>query len=295
MQQYNGYLILSDLDGTLINSNQKISKKNQKAISAYVENFGYFAVATGRSEIIAKPFIKHIDINCPCILYNGAMIYDFGKKQYIKCVFLKSMYLLEPLKEILSEYRNLCMQIFTQGEMFVVSGGDNMDPLVISENQPYSVVSIEDVAEKRWLKVILRDTNQVLRSVQQFLADRIAPGIIKSVFSTSTYLELLAYGVSKGSALLELMRIMKLEREKVIAIGDYCNDIEMVRAAGLGVATANAHDLVKKAASVTTVSNDEHAIYSLINKVIPDYELSIRAGKTHSFSTGSRADVKSSL
>lgn len=294
MQRYNGYLIVSDLDGTLIDSKQKISKKNQRAISTYIENSGYFAVATGRSEINVKPFIENININCSCILYNGAMIYDFDKMKYVRCAFLKNSYLLEPLKEMMSLYRNLCVQIFTQGKMFIVSGEDNIDPLVISENQPYTAASIDDLAEENWIKVIFNDTNQALRSIQQFLTDRIAPGIIKSVFSTSTYLELLAYGVSKGSALLELMHIMKLRREKVIAIGDYCNDIEMIRVAGLGVATANAHDLLKKAASVTTVSNDEHAVYNLINKIIPDYELSIRARKLHSFSTGSR-DIKSSL
>lgn len=295
MQRYNGYLIVSDLDGTLINSNHKISKQNQKAISAYVKNCGYFAVATGRSEINVKPFMEHIDINCPCILYNGAMIYDFDKMKYIKCAFIKNSYLLEPLKEILSEYKNLCMQIFTQGKMFIVSGEDNMDSLVISENQPYTAASIDDVAEEYWVKVILYDTNQALRSIQKFLNDRIVPGIIGSVFSTPTYLELLAYGVSKGSALLELMQIMKVEREKVIAIGDYCNDIEMIRTAGLGVATANAHDLLKKAASVTTVSNDEHAVYNLINKVIPSYEIKLKADKIHSFSTGNGTDIKISL
>jgi hydroxymethylpyrimidine pyrophosphatase-like HAD family hydrolase len=117
----------------------------------------------------------------------------------------------------------------------------------------------------------MTDTNQTLHKVQQFIANRMPSGIIHSVFSAVTYLELFASDVSKGSALEGLLEITGVKRERVIAIGDYCNDIEMMKASGLGVATANAHPLLKEAADITAVSNDEHAIYNLINKILPIY------------------------
>ncbi|WDC83624.1 HAD family hydrolase [Caloramator sp. mosi_1] len=66
------------------------------------------------------------------------------------------------------------------------------------------------------------------------------------MFSTDRYLEILSYGVSKGSALRELVKLLNIKENKVVAIGDYCNDIEMIKVAFLGVATKNAHSELKE-------------------------------------------------
>jgi HAD superfamily hydrolase (TIGR01484 family) len=139
MYKYKGYLIVSDLDGTLINSKQEISKLNSNAIASFVEEGGLFAVATGRTELNVQPYIKHLKINCPSILYNGAVIYDTNKDSFIKSIYLDKSLLIEPLKEILKKYKNLCMQIFTPGKMFIVSGEDSIDPIVLKEEQAYEI------------------------------------------------------------------------------------------------------------------------------------------------------------
>ncbi len=279
MQQYKGYLVVSDLDGTLINSNQKVSKQNMDAIAHFVEEGGLFAVATGRTELNVKPFIRGLDINCPCILYNGAGIYDLEKQQFIKCSYLDRAQLLGPMEKILAEHKTLCMQIFTPGKMFITSGPETVDPVVTAEGQSFELVSLQEAAGHEWVKVLLHCTNPVLLDIESFLGRTLAPGVVNSVFSTSTYLELLPFAVSKGSALLELLDIVKVERENSIAIGDYHNDMEMVAAAGLGVATANAHQALKDTADLITVSNDEHAIHTLIYREIPEYRRRLKESR----------------
>lgn len=281
MQRFKGYLIVSDLDGTLINSEQYVSELNMEAISYFTREGGYFAVATGRTELNMLPFAEGLSINCPCIIYNGSAIYDLKKKQFIKSTFLDKEKLIQPLKIILSEHKNLCMQIFTQGNLFVVSSAETIDPVIVREKQAHEMAELEDVLKEDWVKIILRDTNDVLRGIEQFLKGCIGPGVFDSVFSTATYLELLAPGISKGSALEELIKIMRVERQRTIAIGDYSNDLEMIRAVGLGVATANAHQDLKNAANVTTVSNDEHAIHNLIHKVLPEYQRKLKGQGNH--------------
>lgn len=271
MKKYEGYLIASDLDGTLINSEQGISRQNIDAIASFIREGGLFAIATGRTELTAMPFVEQLHVNCPCILYNGAAIYDIKHNTYVKAHFLNKKLLLELLKEILERFPKVCMQIFVHGNIYIVSGGDNMDPLVLKEKQPFEIACIDDIIDMDWVKVLLNDTNRTLHEIQQFIADKLPAGLIHSVFSAVTYLELFAWGVTKGSALLDLLELTGIERKKAIAIGDYCNDIEMVQAAGLGIATSNAHPLLKEAADRITVSNDEHAISSLINKILPVY------------------------
>jgi Cof subfamily protein (haloacid dehalogenase superfamily) len=272
MYKYKGYLIVSDLDGTLINSKQEISKLNSNAIASFVEEGGLFAVATGRTELNVQPYIMHLKINCPSILYNGAVIYDTNKDSFIKSIYLDKSLLIEPLKEILKKYKNLCMQIFTPGKMFIVSGEYSIDPIVLKEEQAYEIASIDDMKDENWIKLLFADTGEALRDVQQFLINELPSRLIHSVFSSPTYLEIFAKGVTKGSALESLIGIAGISREKAIAIGDYCNDIEMLQTAGLGVATANAHPLLKEVAHITTVSNNEHAIYDLIYRILPLYK-----------------------
>ncbi|SKA97241.1 hypothetical protein SAMN05443428_12427 [Caloramator quimbayensis] len=272
MKKYEGYLLVSDLDGTLLDSNKNISKENIDAISHFVENGGLFAVATGRTEMNLFPYIKNLNINCPCILYNGSVIYDIESRKFVKCSFIKNQYIINPLKKVLEKYKNICVQIFTEGKMYIVSGDTYMDPYVISEKQPFEFADIENIKDKPFIKIILNGEHDVLKEVNSLIEKEVPKNIIEAVFSQSFYLEILPCNVSKGSALIELIDILKIDKKRVIAIGDYCNDIEMIKTAGLGVATKNAHPLLKEAADVTTVSNDDHALYNLIKNIIPKFE-----------------------
>ena len=67
--------------------------------------------------------------------------------------------------------------------------------------------------------------------------------------------------------LIKLADILGVDARKTVAIGDYNNDVSMIRAAGVGVAVANAVDEAKAAADIVTVSNEEHAIAKIIGMI----------------------------
>lgn len=267
MRQFSGWLTITDLDGTLINSNHQISEENKKAIKDYVRLGGLFAIATGRTEDNVKPYLEGLEINCPSILYNGAAIYDFTKKEFLRCKFIERRHLIKPLKQLMQEQPELCVQIFTPGMLYVVSEGP-IDPSLEKEGQQYQRASFEQVAKLDWIKLLLYDTRESLKQIEPVLLTQVPERVISTVFSQATYLEVLPYGVTKGSALLELMQLMGIAQNKVTAIGDYCNDIEMIEVAGLGVATQNAHPELKKVADLTVVSNDHHALQHLIEEIL---------------------------
>ena len=82
-----------------------------------------------------------------------------------------------------------------------------------------------------------------------------------------TLFEILPKGTNKGILLPHFEKILGVKKENIIAIGDYHNDIGMLRAAGLGVAVANAVPEAKAAADLVTVSNDEHAIAAIVARL----------------------------
>ena len=77
MSKFDGYLILSDMDGTLLGDDRQISQENREAVAYFTQNGGRFAVATGRSKAGMEYFLQDIAINAPCVICNGAVVYDF--------------------------------------------------------------------------------------------------------------------------------------------------------------------------------------------------------------------------
>ena len=84
------------------------------------------------------------------------------------------------------------------------------------------------------------------------------------VRSESYLFEILPKGVHKGLALSKIVEHLGLDSAKTIAIGDFDNDVGMLREAGIGIAVANASEKAKAAADIITVSNEEHAIACVI-------------------------------
>ena len=85
--------------------------------------------------------------------------------------------------------------------------------------------------------------------------------------SERTLYEILPKGISKAVALKKLSEILNIN--KTVAIGDYNNDVEMIKTATVGVAVENACEAAKVVADVITVNHEEHAIA----KIIQDIEL----------------------
>lgn len=74
---YRDTVILTDLDGTLFNSQGLVSKEDRAAISAYIQQGGLFGVATGREPGNARVHLPDLPINAPSIVLNGAAVFDF--------------------------------------------------------------------------------------------------------------------------------------------------------------------------------------------------------------------------
>jgi hydroxymethylpyrimidine pyrophosphatase-like HAD family hydrolase len=85
--------------------------------------------------------------------------------------------------------------------------------------------------------------------------------------SEKSLYEILPKGVSKGTVLPRLAEHLGIDMRRTVAIGDYDNDVSILRAAGLGIAVANATASAKEAADLITVSNEEHAIAKIISDI----------------------------
>ena len=77
MGKFDGILLLSDMDGTLLNGSSTVSPENLSALRYFMAEGGRFSVATGRSKPGMEHFLESLPINAPAVIYNGAVVYDF--------------------------------------------------------------------------------------------------------------------------------------------------------------------------------------------------------------------------
>lgn len=260
--------LLSDVDGTLLSSDGIVSVKNRDAIRRFIEAGGHFGIATGRGHINVLNYIEGVEINAPSILYNGSMLYDFNEHKALRTETLPQLKLKEVIKWILATYPEIMVHIYSPDTCYLVSEEKNADAKILADHQPAVFSDLEEVVNVPWIKVLMAGENSSLKGIEEEL-ERTLADEMRWVYSADIYLEILPMGVSKASMLLKLKEIHG-EDHKVIAVGDYYNDLEMIKDADYGIAMGNAPDDIKDAADGISVSNDEDGIAWIIDALLAD-------------------------
>lgn len=267
MGRYSGKLLLSDLDGTLLDKGGIVSEANKEAIREFIHNGGLFGVATGRSHQNFRKFVHGIEINAPCILYNGCALYDSGKDSFLDAVYLPVNRLKGWVEDCLRLHPEIMMHIYTPDSCQIVSSEEMGNPGIFYDHQPAEYSDYDEVLKKPWLKVLAYGSHDELKDIEDKLFEMGIQDEIHHVYSSDVYLEILPKSATKGFMLERLRGI--LDREiRIYAVGDYMNDLEMIAAADIGIAMGNADQRLKDIADIVTVSNDESAIAEIIRNII---------------------------
>ena len=252
---YNGYFILSDLDGSLVNSEKTVSKENGEAIRLFQQNGGLFSCATGRLPAHFATFDDIFAPNAPVITHNGAGIYDLAKERmlYERLLSCDMKKLLAALAPFAGKIENVWL--FGRNTTLV---------------QPYEqCLQNREVSAAYWLKAVITFQNEEAAiQAKRLLGQTEFAAQCNFSRSWAIGLEILSLGATKGDAVRRLRQHFP-QVKKIICIGDYENDLTMLKEADMGVAMGNAISEVKAAADFVTVTNDEHAIAAVIAALPP--------------------------
>lgn len=257
-------LIVTDIDGTLVDGNQQISATNKEAIRRFQEAGGMFSLATGRVEDAALHYVEQLQIRCPVILYNGGKIVDFTRKETLYEQALLTSEAYDSL--IIAEQLNIDMVIYTNDGIWTRRISDVIHEYMQKDQVRCHVYDdIHDFKDLTVYKILLiRKNEQFEDVVEQLKMNKKMKS--RLVRSEPTYLEILPQGVTKGNALAMLASSMNIPLEQVIAIGDNLNDLEMIEQAGWGVAVDNAHQELKGVADYVSRSNIDDGVAEVIER-----------------------------
>lgn len=260
MRIFDGYLLVSDMDGTLLNSKGKLSEENKKAIEYFVDNGGQFTLATGRMLPSVKRHIHKMKITLPVILYNGTKVYDYEKNEVIWEKFLE-----EERKEIVKIVskinNNVGIEIYSDEKVYIYASCKRTERF---NNLGYEVIYDVDnsIWNKKWTKVLIVGEKEELDLVEAYLKKIYRDSYI--VRSSDVYLEVIPKEVSKGQALKELLIHREIEDFTVISVGDNMNDVELLEEADYGFCIENGSEELKKKSKYIAPSNDENPIEFIV-------------------------------
>lgn len=255
--KYDGIVIFSDLDGTLLDDKRNLSKENMDAITRFISQGGRFGVATGRMERTTTVKFPDLYMNVPSIFFNGAMAYDTNTKEVLYKTTMPDD--LKPvLKRIMADYPETCCEINMHGKAYVFNPNDIVRLQLEREGLEAEEAPLEDIPGN-WLKILFLDKHETLEKIKADL-EKLNRTDLNIVFSEDELLDIMEKSASKGVALHKLKSIYGDKWRLLVAIGDNDNDLEMIRAADLGIAVDNAAPSVKKASDYIIKSHNTPCI-----------------------------------
>lgn len=255
------FLIVFDLDGTLLTSKKTISKKTKEYIKYLISQGHFVTMASGRPIRAIKPFYEEIGSSLPFIGYNGSIIVN---KDYD--VLFEKKYKKEIVKNIFSHFST---SIFDNEqaedkdtlyflredkngfEQFFHSYGINVKYGPIEENIKEDVYSALFTLKDEKYKKMIYD----LVSTYEDLG-------VRYWFDAELSGELFFYSINKSTAIDRVQKMYNIDRAHTISFGDADNDIDMIKKAGIGFVMKNGSPSLKQVATyVTEYDNDHDGIY----------------------------------
>lgn len=270
-QSLRSYLVFCDMDNTLLTAKEGVPSCNRAVIKLFTQLGGRFTVATGRPPESIRAALGDIPLSLPAISCNGALLYDFSTDAVLRHATLNRAQASTAIRDIMLKFPGIGVEVMAgAGEMYVVQANRYTHAHQVDEGLSSVACPLESVPDG-WVKVVFAADPETIRKLGQFAKTRFYGRDNYFLATNSIYLEIMPGGVGKATGMRDLCALLDEPIEHTIVIGDYYNDLEIMKEAGHSVAVANAPAEVKATADeVTICSCAEGAVgeylYSLIRK-----------------------------
>ena len=264
-------LLALDMDGTVLNSDKKISPRTKLAIDDLMKRGVAVVVSTGRNLAELADYRDDFKAMHYGIVISGGMIYDFFNDKPVKVHTVdeetiyklidfgleeRAMIHLHTVSRSVAREEDIQnMAAFGMGiyqGMFDRICDRFDDPKEYIRAHPGEVIKVNLYHRDK----ASRDRN----------FNRIMPLNLSISYAEAFNMEMSPANITKASGLVELCEFLKIDLSEAVAIGDADNDREILQTAGLSVAMGNADDEIKRLADFVTLDNDNDGVAFAIEK-----------------------------
>ncbi|MFF3908128.1 HAD family hydrolase [Streptomyces sp. NPDC001848] len=259
-------LIATDLDGTLLRSDETVSERTREALAAATAAGAVHIVVTGRSVPWTRYILDDLGYRGLAVCGQGAQVYDAGEHRLLTSVTLDRQTAGLALAKIEAEVGPLLLAASRDG----LDGEVLVGPGYRVHDGPLPYQPIKDAAElwsaplnKVYLQHPTLSDDELAEAARQA-----AGGLVGVTMAGEGIVEILPLGLSKATGLSLAARRLGVKAAETIAFGDMPNDIPMFAWAAHGVAMANAHADLKEVADEVTLSNDGDGIAVVLERLL---------------------------
>ncbi|MEW6243104.1 MAG: Cof-type HAD-IIB family hydrolase [Bacillota bacterium] len=278
-------LVVSDIDGTLLNSQNRIPKTVLQTINRFTSSGNYFTLASGRTLRGMEKYIAAVGCSrLPVIALNGAVV----KVPETGEVLLRQPLDRDVARAILQLADDYCLvaQVFYENDIAVdtrsrrriisyfarrILHRGGIARLIYYLRRPVLIASdlgaFVALHPEPPYKIFITGEARATEEFRQIVLNRWSDEVVFTSALRST-LEINHKKATKGRALERVAVYLNLPLHSTLAIGDGTNDLSMIERAGLGVAMGNAVDLVKDSAGYITGTNDAGGLAQVLNLIL---------------------------
>ncbi len=262
-------VICCDIDGTLVRDDKSLSDVNKYWIKKAVQEKGVeFTLVSGRMYNGVHPFYDLLGIKGPISCYNGGTLYNSDGQivEDHRVPHEISMRVLEVQRKT-----GVPLILFNDQKWYLREQDNYVHPKKL---KVYQTECIEGDLEQLLNEF---DTNKLLfmspdgaklDQIETTLRDLGMAEDSLTFYRSADFLELMPYGVNKGTAIDALARHFKISTDQIMAIGDDYNDIDMLKRAGFSVAMGNSVEPAKAVAKYITDTNMKDGVAKAIQKFV---------------------------
>ncbi|UZO79920.1 Cof-type HAD-IIB family hydrolase [Aquimarina sp. ERC-38] len=262
-------ILFTDIDGTLLNTERELSEATITEIQRIKDRIKIILISS-RMPSAMKHLQEKLNISeLPLICYNGGLILIDNKTVFSKTIsnsITKELFAFNKTTPFhLSLYQNdewyvPELDFWAKREI----NNTKVQPTVLSNDQ---VLEIWGKEQKEAHKIMCMGETEAIDKAYCFLTENFKDQL-HCYRSKDTYIEIAEKSISKKTAIAYLADYYKVDLKEVIAFGDNYNDIEMLKAAGIGIAVANAKPEVLAIADYVTSTGKEDGVATYIRKFL---------------------------
>eukprot|EP00879_Flechtneria_rotunda_P009407 GHRR01009849.1.p1 GENE.GHRR01009849.1~~GHRR01009849.1.p1 ORF type:complete len:357 (+),score=113.98 GHRR01009849.1:259-1329(+) len=261
-------IIASDVDGTLLNSQQKLTTGVETAIRHAADAGVPLIVATGKARGPWVPeVLPRLGLTLPGVFLQGLLVTDAdGQVLYSRCLpndmVLRCIQLAAKHKLTLTAYCNdriFCKETDEHTNRLLWYKEPTPEPVGDLESHLLGTIEVH--------KLIFMAPQSTIDVVRPAIEAELA-GQASITTALSGMLEVLPLGASKGAGVQWLLNHLSKDASGLLALGDGENDIEMLQMAAIGVAMGNAGQNLRSIADAVVSSNDEDGVAEAVHEFV---------------------------
>ncbi|MFC0345227.1 HAD family hydrolase [Epilithonimonas hispanica] len=254
-------LIVTDMDGTFLNSNYEVSPDFPKVYQELKDRGILFVPASGRQMPGITKYFGDIENEIGFIAENGGYIVYKNQELFademdhdLVVKIIKAVREIPGARAVLSAKKQAYYE--TEDQEFI-----DFFTQYYTKNQ--KVEDLTEVIDDTAFKIAVYHPDGSEKNLYPILK-QFEEYDLKSVVSGKYWLDVMNQNINKGIALEKLQKSLNILPEETMAFGDYMNDIEMLKNARYSYAMENAHPTVKETATFETVSNDNFGVLEIV-------------------------------